>query len=78
MTYSRTTNLKLKQRAKQALSAWQHGDCSAGYDVLRYAEQNMYSSRSDLTAELLCWYPLHAGYVLLRAASRGELYVDDA
>ena len=77
MTYSRTTNLK-QQRAKQALSAWQQGCCSAGYDVLRYAEQNMYSCKSDLTAELLQWYPLHTGYVLLRAARRGELYVDDA
>jgi hypothetical protein len=65
-----------KKRVTVALDRYKESafDCSAGYDILRYASQGLLQVDNSTDPNVFVQnYPQHAGYILLQLAKQGKL-----
>lgn len=72
----RDRNDRYRLNVEHALNEYRNNsdNCSAGYSILRYTALGYVKVSHDVDAQAFVdWYPLHAGYIILRLAKAGKL-----
>jgi hypothetical protein len=76
MQYTRNQAEPMQELVEDALStlAKNPHDATAGYSVIRYAQQGLLKTSAGVDANIFVnWYPLNLGFVILRLAQQGKL-----